>query len=381
MVTKLMQYIWPSMFLFICCMKSPIDRNSMQARNGSGSTPNFTGSVDGFSASGSGAAPGSAGPGDSAAPSMMMYSTTPHRDAFSNDYSASLGMGSSGATYFGSGGYGSDFVDIVIADPLHFDPLIFDCWLEGRTPEFAVNAKLSRQKQSRAGSVNHMEQGPSLLSPSPGSAGLPSQQLSRQPAPTPTPPVPSSANSLATPPQHGSLSSAVHRQQTYPDDDVDSTWGSDPLLLELLRHDALDQYHTYEILEHYMKYPSLLAQQTMTHITPPARAYMVERYFALDEAAAREILSRRMGRSRKDLEEVCEASGLPLNAVTRYIYKDIYMMVKCSFMVCHHCIPVLFSFSYYLAFPCHICVDSCPGTSTTFEGYTTTWTMPSRPVI
>jgi hypothetical protein len=98
---------------------------------------------------------------------------------------------------------------------------------------------------------------------------------------------------------------------------VDSAWGSDPLLLELLRHDALDQYHTYEILEHYMKHPSLLAQQTMTHIAPPARAYMVERYFALDEAAAREILSRRMGRSRKDLEEVCEASGLPLNAVTR----------------------------------------------------------------
>ena len=111
-----------------------------------------------------------------------------------------------------------------------FDEGIFDCWLSGSKPETVLEVRAGRSvKQS-------------------------SPFLSRK------------------------------------EDDADSSWRLDPQTMDLLRCEVFDQYRNYEILEHYIKFPYLLAEQAMLQLSPESQAYIIQKYYEIEDFVGREVI-------------------------------------------------------------------------------------------
>lgn len=88
--------------------------------------------------------------------------------------------------------------------------------------------------------------------------------------------------------------------------------------LELLMLYVSDQYRNFDLLEHSLCQPELLAQQSLIVFPRDRFPLLVDRYYALDDAVAREIICKqRLTKTRKDLDEIATATGSHLKSVTR----------------------------------------------------------------
>eukprot|EP01041_Mallomonas_annulata_P009960 gene9960-20711_t len=159
-----------------------------------------------------------------------------------------------------------ELLNVVVSDPIDFDEFLFSKWLKGKTPDESLHQAME----------NYTESSKSV-----------------------------------------SLKSGISYKKRANSDSSDDLDQIDPQLVELLRYDILDQYRTFEILEHYLCQPSLLTRQTMLQIPVSTQLWIIETYYQIDDIIAREILSKKMTKNRTDLDAVCEITKLPLRRVTR----------------------------------------------------------------
>lgn len=177
-----------------------------------------------------------------------------------------------------------NLVDIVIYDTIDFDSVVFECWLDGVSPKKALAIKLNGNI-ARAGSSKGAAAGSSLSSP-----------------------------------KRSSVSAHL-----FPHDlDVDITdnkgaWIKNAAALELLQCEIFDQYRTYDVLGHYIRSPQLLSEQTMLQLDAEAQAYVIRKYFELDDGVVREVFARKLAKNRKDIDEIADTAKCSLRRVTRYI--------------------------------------------------------------
>ncbi|XP_055716638.1 acidic fibroblast growth factor intracellular-binding protein [Phlebotomus papatasi] len=88
--------------------------------------------------------------------------------------------------------------------------------------------------------------------------------------------------------------------------------------VELICSDVLDHYRTYSLLERILHMPSKLSEQPSFQLEPQSRSLLIEKYYSLDDAVAREILGKKLSsRYRKDLDEVAEKTGAKLKSCRR----------------------------------------------------------------
>lgn len=89
-------------------------------------------------------------------------------------------------------------------------------------------------------------------------------------------------------------------------EDMPFLGGADKLR-ELLWRDTVDQYRLFEKLEHYLMRPSLFRSQLLFQIPPQQQRFMVESYYAIDEAVGRWLVGKKLtARLQKDLDEISD---------------------------------------------------------------------------
>lgn len=101
--------------------------------------------------------------------------------------------------------------------------------------------------------------------------------------------------------------------------------------LELIVSDVLDHYRTYSLLERLLALPTKLSEQPSFQLEPQSRSLLIEKYYALDDYVAREILGKKLSsRYRKDLDEVAEKTGVRIKSCRRQFdnVKRIFKMVE-----------------------------------------------------
>lgn len=103
--------------------------------------------------------------------------------------------------------------------------------------------------------------------------------------------------------------------------------------VELIKSAVYDDIRTFEALEHYLHAPTLLRTQTMLQIrSTKTQSFVIEKYWSLDDVVVREVIvgSKRLTRSRKDLDDVSEYTGISLRSVTRQFdnIKRLYTQVE-----------------------------------------------------
>jgi hypothetical protein len=87
---------------------------------------------------------------------------------------------------------------------------------------------------------------------------------------------------------------------------------------ELYRKDIMDQYRAFEYLEHYFQNPLLLQHHTIIELAQAQQRQIVTYYWTLDDIFVKEILvTKKPVKSRKDLDDIAESTGLNLRRVTR----------------------------------------------------------------
>lgn len=86
---------------------------------------------------------------------------------------------------------------------------------------------------------------------------------------------------------------------------------------DFIRYEVIDQFRVYQVLEHYLCYPSLIQNQSLCIITSDLQATLIDKYWSLDDIFVREFLNKKLTKSRKDLEDISETAGLNLRRVTR----------------------------------------------------------------
>jgi hypothetical protein len=102
-------------------------------------------------------------------------------------------------------------------------------------------------------------------------------------------------------------------------------------LRELLKCEVKDQFQIFAQLEHYFRQPKLLTAYVAANVHPihssQLRDFCIEKYWNLDDCIVREIVSKqRLTKSRKDLDDICETTGLNIRTVTRQFdnLKNLY---------------------------------------------------------
>lgn len=80
----------------------------------------------------------------------------------------------------------------------------------------------------------------------------------------------------------------------------------------LIAAEVADQYRMFELLEHFLCQPLLLKGygQLLLQIFPDTQNYVIERYWKLDDVVVKEVVWRRLTKSRKDLDDVAESHSL-----------------------------------------------------------------------
>ncbi len=86
---------------------------------------------------------------------------------------------------------------------------------------------------------------------------------------------------------------------------------------EFIRYEVLDQFRMYQVLEHYLCYPALIQNQSLCIVTSDLQITLIDKYWSLDDLFVREFLNKKLTKSRKDLEDISETTGLNLRRVTR----------------------------------------------------------------
>lgn len=95
---------------------------------------------------------------------------------------------------------------------------------------------------------------------------------------------------------------------------------------DLTRYEIKDNYCTFEMLERFLMHPQLLKNQTLVSISSQQHSFFIEKYWSLDDEFVREVLNKRLSRSRKELEDVSLNTGLPLRRIMRQFdnIKNLY---------------------------------------------------------
>lgn len=101
---------------------------------------------------------------------------------------------------------------------------------------------------------------------------------------------------------------------------------------EFIRYEVIDQFRMNQVLEHYLCYPSLIQNQSLCIITSDLQATLIDKYWSLDDIFVREFLNKKLTKSRKDLEDISETTGLNLRRVTRQFdnIKRVYVSFEDS---------------------------------------------------
>ena len=100
---------------------------------------------------------------------------------------------------------------------------------------------------------------------------------------------------------------------------------------ELIASDVQDHYRTYAMLEKFLHAPPKLSEQPTFQICPQDRSLLIEHYYSLDDAVARELFGKKLNaRNRKDLDEVADKTGVRLKSCRRQFdnVKRIYKAVE-----------------------------------------------------
>uniref|UniRef100_A0A8V5GRP5 Uncharacterized protein n=1 Tax=Melopsittacus undulatus TaxID=13146 RepID=A0A8V5GRP5_MELUD len=88
--------------------------------------------------------------------------------------------------------------------------------------------------------------------------------------------------------------------------------------VQVLQSDTRDHFRTFQMLERLLHAPPRLLQQLLFQIPPPRQALLVQRYYAFDEALARELLGKKLSKgTRKDLDEVSARVGVSIKSCRR----------------------------------------------------------------
>lgn len=90
-------------------------------------------------------------------------------------------------------------------------------------------------------------------------------------------------------------------------------------LTDLIRNEIGDQLRLFEILEHFFCQPLLLASQVLIQIPIEIQSFAIEKYWSLDDTIIREIIIRKSTKTRKDLDDITEATGFNIRRVTRQV--------------------------------------------------------------
>jgi hypothetical protein len=168
-----------------------------------------------------------------------------------------------------------NLVDIVICDPIDFDSVVFQCWLDGFPAGKALSLKIT------GGGTRIYPTGRGAVSP---------RNVDASPAATPRR-------------EEENLSNC--------------DWVRDPQCVDLMKYEIFDQYRTYDILSHYIRFPQLLGEQTMVQLDTDTEAFVIYTYYELDDGVVREMLGKKLTKNRKDLDEISESSKCSLQRVTR----------------------------------------------------------------
>ncbi|KAB7498446.1 Acidic fibroblast growth factor intracellular-binding protein [Armadillidium nasatum] len=93
------------------------------------------------------------------------------------------------------------------------------------------------------------------------------------------------------------------------------TWGAN---MDLLISDVADNYRTFDMLEKLLPTPLRLAEDWTFQLHPSVQKYVIEKYYSFDGTVIREILGKKLsGRTRKDLDDVAEKTGITLRSCRR----------------------------------------------------------------
>uniref|UniRef100_A0ABK9MI44 Acidic fibroblast growth factor intracellular-binding protein n=1 Tax=Glossina morsitans morsitans TaxID=37546 RepID=A0ABK9MI44_GLOMM len=88
--------------------------------------------------------------------------------------------------------------------------------------------------------------------------------------------------------------------------------------IDLITSDVLDHYRTYSLIERLLHAPTKMLEQSCFQLELEAREMIIEKYYSIDDAVAREILGKKLtSRYRKDLDEVSEKTGVKLKSCRR----------------------------------------------------------------
>ncbi|KNC96512.1 uncharacterized protein SPPG_08101 [Spizellomyces punctatus DAOM BR117] len=95
-----------------------------------------------------------------------------------------------------------------------------------------------------------------------------------------------------------------------------------------LRSFITSQYRNFELLEHYLHRPKTLHTQLLFPMPSETKSYLIETYYSFDERVVREFLGKKFSsRVRKDLEDVCEKTRVPLGGCRR-MFDNFKRIVK-----------------------------------------------------
>jgi hypothetical protein len=87
----------------------------------------------------------------------------------------------------------------------------------------------------------------------------------------------------------------------------------------IVQYEMLDQFRSFQTLEHYLMQPHLLRIQSLCIVPHELQSWIIEKYWSLDDFFVREILNKRLVKSRKDLEDIAEGTNLNLRRITRQL--------------------------------------------------------------
>lgn len=82
--------------------------------------------------------------------------------------------------------------------------------------------------------------------------------------------------------------------------------------------ESSDQFNIFSMLEHFLMQPYLMNGQRICECGDDLKDILINKYWALDDSVLKEIIFRqKFSKSRKDLDEICEVTGLNIRRVTR----------------------------------------------------------------
>uniref|UniRef100_A0A674GU71 Acidic fibroblast growth factor intracellular-binding protein-like n=1 Tax=Taeniopygia guttata TaxID=59729 RepID=A0A674GU71_TAEGU len=99
----------------------------------------------------------------------------------------------------------------------------------------------------------------------------------------------------------------------------------------VLQSDTRDHYRTFQMLERLLHAPPRLLQQLLFQIPPERQALLIQRYYAFDEALARELLGKKLSKgTKKELDEVSARTGVGIRSCRRQFdnFKRVFKAVE-----------------------------------------------------